>query len=221
MVANFASISGPRCERNADQDVRAYDEYHAPRTHASDALMRSLGAFVNPIRRNPQIGVMMIILILVMAGAGLIAPILSIYAKVFATSTTLAGMVITIFGVARLLANYPAGALSQHYGRRRLLIVGLVVAAAGSLASALAPSIGWLIVWQFLQGAGSGIYMTVSTAAMADLARRMTAATSLRFNRRECGSVPALVRVSAGCWPSILDCRRHFGPSVSSSQRRH
>jgi MFS transporter, DHA1 family, multidrug resistance protein len=119
--------------------------------------MRSLGAFVDPIRRNPQIGIMLILLSLVMAGSGLVAPILSIYAKMFATSTTLAGMVITSFGAARLVANYPAGALSQQYGRRRLLILGLVIAAAGSLASALAPSIGWLIVWRFVQGTGSGI----------------------------------------------------------------
>jgi DHA1 family multidrug resistance protein-like MFS transporter len=164
--------SDTKMRHRHDSGLRACDDYLARRTQAIDALMRSLGAFVNPIRRNPQIGVMLIILILVMAGVGLVAPILSLYAKAFATSTTLAGMVITIFGVARLLANYPAGALSQQYGRRRLLIVGLVVAAAGSLASALAPSIGWLIVCQFVQGAGSGIYMTVSTAAMADLARR-------------------------------------------------
>jgi MFS transporter, DHA1 family, multidrug resistance protein len=170
--------------------------------------MRSLGAFVDPIRRNPQIGVMLILLSLVMAGSGLVAPILSIYAKMFATSTTLAGMVITGFGAARLVANYPAGALSQQYGRRRLLILGLVIAAAGSLASALAPSIGWLIAWRFVQGTGSGIYMTVSTAAMADLARKDDRGNVIALQQ-------AAMWLGAGLGPGLGGLlAQHFGLSA-------
>jgi MFS transporter, DHA1 family, multidrug resistance protein len=180
----------------------------ARRTLAIDALMRSLVAFINPIRRNPQIGVMLILLSLVMAGSGLVAPILSIYAKMFAASTTLAGMVITSFGAARLLANYPAGTLSQQYGRRRLLIVGLVVATAGSLASALAPSIGWLIVWRFVQGTGSGIYMTVSTAAMADLARKDDRGNVMALQQ-------AAMWLGAGLGPGLGGVlAQHFGLSA-------
>ena len=59
------------------------------------ALLRGFGAFLKPIRRNPQIGVMLLIITLVMSGVGLVAPILSLYAKAFAASSTLAGMVIT------------------------------------------------------------------------------------------------------------------------------
>jgi MFS transporter, DHA1 family, multidrug resistance protein len=138
----------------------------------AESLILNLRGMVEPIRRKPQIGIMLVVVALVMSGNGLVAPMLSIYAKTFAASTTLAGMVITIFGLARLLVNYPAGAVSQRYGRRHLLGAGPAIIAVGSAGAALAPSIEWLLFWRFVQGAGSGIYMTVSSAALADLARQ-------------------------------------------------
>lgn len=137
----------------------------------TDALRVSLRGFVAPIRRKPQIGIMLMIMALVMSGNGLVAPMLSLYAKTFAASSTLAGMVITIFGIGRLLVNYPAGVLCQRHGRRQLLGIGPAIIAVSSAGAALAPSIEWLLFWRFVQGAGSGVYMTVSAAAAADLAR--------------------------------------------------
>lgn len=134
-------------------------------------LMLSLRGTIDPIRRKPQIGIMLIIVALVMSGNGLVAPMLVVYAKTFGASSTLAGMVITIFGVARLLVNYPAGAMSQRYGRRLFLGIGPAIIAVGSAGAALAPSIESLLLWRFVQGAGSGIYMTVSAAAVADMAQ--------------------------------------------------
>jgi multidrug resistance protein len=136
----------------------------------TEAIFASLRGFVAPIRRKPQIGVMLVIMALVMSGNGLVAPMLTLYAKTFAASSTLAGMVITIFGIARLAVNYPAGVMCQRYGRRQLLIVGPVIIAFSSAGAALAHSIEWLLFWRFIQGIGSGIYMTASAAAAADLA---------------------------------------------------
>ena len=48
-------------------------------------------------------------------------------------------------------------ALGERFGRRRMLVVGLVVFTAGSAAAALAPSAEWLIAFRALQGAGAAI----------------------------------------------------------------
>lgn len=134
-----------------------------------DRLFRSFVRFFEPIRSHPQIGTMLLIVGLVMSGNAIVAPVLSLYADSFASSSTLVGMVITVFGVARLFVNYPSGALSQRIGRRPLLLWGLVVIVIGSVGAALAGSIESLLAWRFVQGLGSGIYMSVSYAAMADM----------------------------------------------------
>src|SRR4051794_1401149 len=47
--------------------------------------------------------------------------------------------------------------LGERFGRRRLLVIGLVIFTAGSAAAALAPSAGWLIVFRAVQGAGAAV----------------------------------------------------------------
>ena len=158
--------------------------------------MLNFKSMAGPIRRNPQIGIMLSIVALVMSGNGFVAPMLSAYASTFGASSTLAGMVITVFGVARLFVNYPAGALSQRHGRRPLLGAGLSIIAVGSVGAALAHTIEWLLFWRFVQGAGSGIYMTVAVAAMADLARRGDRAAILSMQQ-------AATWLGAGLGPAV------------------
>lgn len=135
------------------------------------AVSSGLRGYVAPIRERPQIGVMLVVVTLVMSGNALVAPVLSLYGQTLAASSTLVGMIITVFGVARLFVNYPAGVLSQRWGRRPLLVIGPAVIVVGSVGAALAGSIEWLLVSRFVQGLGSGIYMTTSLAAIADLSR--------------------------------------------------
>ena len=47
--------------------------------------------------------------------------------------------------------------LGERFGRRRMLVIGLVVFTAGSAAAALAPSIEWLVAFRAVQGAGAAI----------------------------------------------------------------
>jgi EmrB/QacA subfamily drug resistance transporter len=47
--------------------------------------------------------------------------------------------------------------LGERFGRRRMLVVGLVVFTAGSAAAALAPSVDWLVAFRAVQGAGAAI----------------------------------------------------------------
>jgi len=47
--------------------------------------------------------------------------------------------------------------LGERFGRRRMLVIGLMVFTLGSAAAALAPSAGWLIVFRAVQGAGAAM----------------------------------------------------------------
>src|SRR5512132_4318582 len=58
-------------------------------------------------------------------------------------------------------------ALGDRFGRRNLYAVGLGLFAAASAASALAPSVGWLIAARAVQGAGSALIMPLGLALLS------------------------------------------------------
>ena len=47
--------------------------------------------------------------------------------------------------------------LGERFGRRRMLVVGLIIFTAGSAAAALAPTAGWLVAFRAVQGAGAAM----------------------------------------------------------------
>ncbi len=100
---------------------------------------------------------------------GSLAPILSLYAKSFGVTEWAIGVVITIFGVGRLAVDIPAGLIAEKFGRRTLLWTGPAIACVASVGAAMTDSYVLLVVFRFLQGVGSGIYMTVATIVCADL----------------------------------------------------
>jgi MFS family permease len=108
--------------------------------------------------------------VLVMAGQGVVGPVLPIYADNFGVSTAVVGLTFTAFGLARLLLNVPAGLWADRAGRRVLLIGGPLITAIGMIGSGLAPTIWVLLLWRLVAGAGSALYMTGAQIYLIDIA---------------------------------------------------
>jgi len=62
-----------------------------------------------------------------------------------------------------------AGKLSDVYGRKPLYMTGIVVFAAGSALSGIAPNFWFLVFARFVQGAGMGFIMPLSQAIIGDI----------------------------------------------------
>src|SRR4051794_22543774 len=60
-----------------------------------------------------------------------------------------------------------AAGLGDRYGRRNFYAAGLALFAAASAASALAPSVGWLIAARAVQGAGSALIVPLGLALLS------------------------------------------------------
>lgn len=62
-----------------------------------------------------------------------------------------------------------SGKMSDRFGRRPLMTIGLLLFLAGSVLAGLSTSMGMLIACRCIQGFGGGIIIPVCTAAVADL----------------------------------------------------
>ena len=127
------------------------------------------GRVLQPLIDNEILLVVCTITAIVMMGHGIISPILPLFAKTFGVGAALAGLSVSIFGAARLVTNLPAGFLSDRFGRRVLLVGGPVIVTVSSILSGLAPTFWMLIVFRFIAGVGSAMYMTGAMVLLADI----------------------------------------------------
>lgn len=74
----------------------------------------------------------------------------------------LIGLALGIYGGAQALLQIPFGMASDRFGRKRVILFGLLLFFVGSLVAALSENIVWIIVGRALQGAGA-----ISSAVMA------------------------------------------------------
>lgn len=105
----------------------------------------------------------------VIMGFSVISPVLPQYALSFDVSISLTGWAVSSFALARLIMDLPAGILSDRFGRKRNMMVGLVLIFISSILSGMAPSYLWLLLGRIVQGLGSAIYVTSTTAWVAEV----------------------------------------------------
>ncbi len=81
----------------------------------------------------------------------------------------LIGLAIGIYGLGQAVLQIPFGMLSDRFGRKRMIYIGLALFAMGSLLAASAESIYVVIAGRMLQGAGA--IASVLMALLSDLTR--------------------------------------------------
>ena len=95
------------------------------------------------------------------------------------------------------------GALADSFGRRPVVLAGIVVFTLASAGCALAPSIGWLVAFRALQGLSAGAGTVVARAIIRDMfppaeAQRVMSQVTIYF-----GVAPAVAPVVGG-WLFVL-----------------
>jgi len=106
-----------------------------------------------------------------MLGLFLILPVFSVYAKTLPGGDNLAlvGFALGAYGLTQAFFQIPYGIASDIFGRKQVIVVGLLVFALGSFVAAWAPDMTWIIIGRVLQGAGA--ISAAVTALAADLTR--------------------------------------------------
>ncbi len=106
-----------------------------------------------------------------MLGLFLILPVFSVYAKTLPGGDNLAlvGFALGAYGLTQAVFQIPYGIASDIFGRKQVIVVGLLIFALGSFVAAWAPDMNWIIAGRVLQGMGA--ISAAVTALAADLTR--------------------------------------------------
>ena len=105
------------------------------------------------------------------------------------------GLVMGIYGLTQGILQIPFGMASDRFGRKRTIIIGLLVFAAGSFVAAAADSLGGLLVGRSLQGAGA--VSAAVTALLADQTRDEVRTKAMAMVGASIGLMFALSLVAA------------------------
>ena len=101
-------------------------------------------------------GYMATIFALRMFGLFMILPIFAVYGQSLEGATPLLiGTAIGAYGLMQAILQIPFGMMSDHFGRRPLLLVGLLLFIAGGAVAAMSDHIYGVIAGRALQGAGA------------------------------------------------------------------
>ncbi|MBI4357247.1 MAG: MFS transporter [Gammaproteobacteria bacterium] len=98
-----------------------------------------------------------------MLGLFMIVPIFTLYAQHLTGSTPFfVGLTIGIYGLMQVLLQIPFGILSDHIGRKTVIVLGLLLFVVGSLVAAKSTTIFGVMAGRALQGSGA-----ISSALLA------------------------------------------------------
>lgn len=101
-----------------------------------------------------------------MLGLFMILPILPLYAERFEDATPfLIGLAIGVYGLTQATFQIPLGLLSDRFGRKKIIIGGLLIFALGSVIAALSDNIYSIIIGRAIQGMGAIAAATMALAA--------------------------------------------------------
>ena len=132
-----------------------------------------------------------------MLGLFLVLPVFALEAHKYpgGDDPALFGLAMGIYGLTQGLLQIPFGMASDKFGRKRVIVIGLLIFAAGSFMAAAASSLPWLLAGRALQGAGA--VSAAVTALLADLTRDTVRTKAMAMVGASIGLVFALSLVVA------------------------
>jgi predicted MFS family arabinose efflux permease len=158
---------------------------------------------MNPLERR-AVASLAAVMSLRLIGLFMILPVFTLYAQHLAYATPfLIGLSVGIYGLTQGLFQLPFGALSDRWGRKPIIALGLIIFASGSLIAALSHSIYFILLGRALQGAGA-IGSTV-TAMLADLTRETQRTKAMAINGMCIGTSFSLAMILGPLFASKVD----------------
>lgn len=108
--------------------------------------------------------------------AGAPTPLLPFYQERWSFPAAILTLAFAVYAIGFLVAMLTVGSLSDHVGRRPMLIGALLVQLLATVTFLVAPGIGWVIAARVLQGLATGAATSAFTATLSGFIAPATAA---------------------------------------------
>lgn len=95
----------------------------------------------------------------------------------------LQGLVVSSLLFGAMIGVVSCGALSDRFGRRRIILMTGLLFCLGAIGTALSPSVGMLILFRFVMGLGVGAASVVVTVYLAEMAPKESRGARTSLNQ--------------------------------------
>ncbi|MFC1959769.1 MFS transporter [Chloroflexota bacterium] len=123
---------------------------------------------ISRLMRHPLMMTLYVPGLLFSISMGMMGPILPLYAADFEISYALVGLVLAAGALGGLIGDLPAGIVLRRMGRKRAMVLGLVISAVATTALFWTQSIGVVIALRLLTGLGHALYGVARHTYIAD-----------------------------------------------------
>ncbi|KGI85975.1 MULTISPECIES: MFS transporter [unclassified Exiguobacterium] len=120
-------------------------------------------------KQKKQLAILMLNMFIAVAGFGIIIPIIPDYLKMIGEGGTAAGLMISVFAGAQLLMSPIAGKWADVYGRRLMIILGLIGFTVSMGVFYLSDNLTVLLISRAIGGVGAALLIPAIFAYVADI----------------------------------------------------
>lgn len=151
--------------------------------------------------------ILLINLFIAFLGIGLVIPVLPTIMNELHLSGKMVGYLVAAFAMTQLLVSPIAGQWVDKYGRKRMIIIGLVIFSFSELLFGLGKVVEVLFVSRLLGGISAAFIMPAVTAFIADI-------TTLATRSKAMGYMSAAISTGFIIGPGIGGFLAEIGPRV-------
>jgi MFS family permease len=120
------------------------------------------------VKNRSALAILFVIVFIDLLGFGMVIPVMALYAERLGAADDQIGWLMTGYSLMQFVFTPIWGRLSDHFGRRPLLLVSIAMTALGFLGYAVAPDFKWLLVSRIFAGAATA-NIAIAQAYIADV----------------------------------------------------
>lgn len=121
------------------------------------------------LRNRGAILLLMLNIFLIFMGIGLVVPIMPTYMDVLHISGSIVGLLVAAFSFTQLIFSPIAGRLSDTWGRKKIIVIGMLIFSISELIFGLSNTPFFLFASRMLGGIGAALIMPAVMAYTADV----------------------------------------------------
>src|SRR5215208_2539011 len=170
----------------------------------------STAAAAQPIDKPPGMALLIVIAAVSTLGINMYLPSMPGMARAFSVDFTTIQLTLSLYLGAMALGQLIIGPLSDRFGRRPVLLLGLLIFVAGSVICLSAQSIGVLIFGRIVQAVGGCAGITLSRAIVRDLYGRNQVASMIAYVTMGMAVAPMIAPTIGGLLETLFGWRASF-----------